>query len=206
MQPGKLITLEGSEGTGKSTNLGYVYDYLAQRGVSVLMTREPGGTALGEAIRALVLSDQVIVPEAELLLLCAARAQHVRHVMEPALAAGHWVVCDRFTEATHAYQGGGRGIHTDIIEYLERWILGDLRPDLTLLLDIPPETGQQRIRNRRSTDRFEREDTGFFERVRARYLERARMSDGRIRLIDAARPLAQVQADIAHHLDEILAA
>jgi len=203
MSPGKFITLEGSEGTGKSTNIGYVQDYLTQRGLSVVVTREPGGTALGEAIRCLILGDHHPVPEAELLLLFAARAQHLHQVIRPALEAGQWVISDRFTEATHAYQGGGRGIDSGFIETLEQWVLGPLRPDLTLLLDMPLEAGLIRIQNR-PKDRFEQEDHLFFERVRARYLSRAALSQGRIRVIDADRPLADVQASIAAHLDEMI--
>ncbi len=203
MLPGKFITLEGSEGAGKTTNIGYMQEYLKQRGLSVVVTREPGGTALGEAIRSLILADHHPVAEAELLLLFAARAQHVNQVIAPALQAGQWVISDRFTEATHAYQGGGRGIDSAIIETLEHWVLGTLRPDLTLLLDMPLETSLMRIKNR-TKDRFEREDRLFFERVRARYLSRAALSDGRIRVIDADRPLAEVQACIAAHLDEMI--
>ncbi len=203
MPPGKFITLEGSEGAGKTTNIGYMQEYLKQRGLSVVVTREPGGTALGEAIRSLILADHHPVAEAELLLLFAARAQHVNQVIAPALQAGQWVISDRFTEATHAYQGGGRGIDSAIIETLEHWVLGTLRPDLTLLLDMPLETSLMRIKNR-TKDRFEREDRLFFERVRARSLSRAAWSDGRIRVIDADRPLAEVQACIAAHLDEMI--
>lgn len=204
MQPGKFITLEGSEGTGKSTNIGYVKAYLEQQGIQVVMTREPGGTALGEAIRSLILGDHHIVSEAELLLLFAARAQHVKQVIGPALQEGVWVISDRFTEATHAYQGGGRGIETEIIDHLEQWVLGGLQPDLTLLLDVSPEIGMERIKNRGSRDRFEREDRAFFERVRARYLARAEASNGRIQIVDAAQALTDVQSIIAGHLDRLI--
>ncbi|MGI9212513.1 MAG: dTMP kinase [Methylococcaceae bacterium] len=205
MQPGKFITLEGSEGTGKSTNIGYVKAYLEQRGIQVVMTREPGGTALGEAIRSLILGDHLIVSEAELLLLFAARAQHVKQVIAPAMQEGFWVISDRFTEATHAYQGGGRGIETEIINQLEHWVLKGLQPDLTLLLDVSPEIGMERIKSRGFRDRFEREDRAFFERVRARYLARAETSNGRIQVVDATQPLIDVQSIIAGHLNRLIA-
>lgn len=199
----RFITLEGGEGLGKSTNLRFIEQYLCARGISVLMTREPGGTALGEAIRGLLLNFDGVEPEAELLLLFAARAQHLRTVIEPALHAGTWVVSDRFTDASHAYQGGGRGLDPAMIGALERWVQGGLAPDLTLLFDAPVEIGLERARSRGQADRFEAEHPDFFNRVRQAYLDLAARFPGRIRVIDAARPLNAVQADIAARLDAL---
>ncbi len=204
MHPGKFITLEGSEGGGKSTNLLFIRDYLTERGIPCCITREPGGTALGESIRAILLGEQDIVAEAELLLLFAARAQHIQTVIAPALAKGLWVISDRFTEASYAYQGGGRGIRTDIIGYLQNWIQGEVRPDLTLLLDVPLATGQARIQARGQPDRIEREDAAFFERVRSTYLNRAALPGSRIQIIDASQPLTTVQTAIATHLTPLM--
>lgn len=205
---GFFITLEGGEGGGKSTNLRFIRDYLRQAGKPVRMTREPGGTALGERIRELLLRPEqiAICPEAELLLMFAARAQHLNEVIEPALAAGEWVVCDRFTDASYAYQGGGRGIPERRIAQLEQWVQGDRRPDLVLLLDLPVAEGMARVGRRGPGDRFERERHDFFERVRASYLRRASQEPARYRVIDAARPLEQVQAQIRQVLDALLAA
>lgn len=202
---GFFITLEGGEGVGKSTNLGYVRDRLVAAGKRVRVTREPGGTALGERLRALLLDHRGagMAADTELLLMFAARAQHLAEVVRPALAAGEWVVCDRFTDATYAYQGGGRGVDTARIAVLEDWVQRGLRPDLTILLDAPAAVGRARVRGRGGEpDRFEREQLAFFERVRARYLELARDDPGRYRVIDAAQPLPEVQAGLRAVLEE----
>jgi len=205
---GRFITVEGTEGVGKSSNLAFIEDYLRQHGKTVVRTREPGGTALGEKIRALLLdaNETRMCDDAELLLMFAARAQHLAEVIRPALAEGKWVVCDRFTDATYAYQGGGRGIPMQRIAVLEEWVQGELRPDHTLLLDMPVELGLARAGARSAPDRFEQEQRAFFERVRNTYLERARREPQRIHVIDAASDLAQVQTAIARELDRILAA
>ncbi len=204
-EPGRLITVEGIEGVGKSTNLAFVAEELRRAGHEVLSTREPGGTPLGEKIRELLLRpDGEIVPMAELLLMYAARAAHIETVIRPALQAGRWVVCDRFTDASHAYQGGGRGIARDTIETLDQLVTGGLRADLTLLLDVSLEVSVSRQSGRAERDRFEREASPFFSRVRARYLELARQYPERIRLIDAARALPEVKADISRALQDIL--
>ncbi|MBS1213164.1 MAG: thymidylate kinase [Proteobacteria bacterium] len=196
MTKGKFITLEGGEGTGKSTNLAFVKDCLEAIGQRVVVTREPGGTAMGEQVRSILLGNGTVAPAAELLLVFAARAQHVEQVIKPALAAGDWVVCDRFTDASYAYQGGGRGIDREVIAALEAFVQLGLQPDLTLLFDAPVEVGMTRARRRGAADRFETEDSAFFERIRAAYLEQFRRFPQRIRLVDASRPLEEVQAQI----------
>jgi dTMP kinase len=199
--PGRFITIEGVEGVGKSTNLGFVAATLQAAGHNVRLTREPGGTPLGERVRQLLLhGDAPVDPLAELLLMFAARAAHLREVIEPALAAGDWVVCDRFTDATYAYQGGGRGLPEGAIATLETLVQGSRRPDLTLLLDAPPEVTDPRLRARAPADRFEQEAAAFFARVRATYLALAAREPGRVRLIRTDRPLPEVQADIARAL------
>jgi dTMP kinase len=204
---GKFITLEGGEGVGKSTNLATVEALLRNRGVDLCVTREPGGTVLGEAIRELLLSNGggAPLPKAELLLIFAARAQHIEAVIEPALLAGQWVLCDRFTDATYAYQGYARRLPLDVIEALEKLVQGDLRPDLTVLLDLPPAVGLERASQRAQLDRFEQESQAFFERVRQGYLERAQRDPKRWLLVDAAQPLQQVQAELSASLDQWLA-
>ncbi len=201
MYPGKFITLEGAEGVGKSSNILFIKDYLESRGLPVITTREPGGTALGESVRSILLDQGQVDYKAELLLLFAARAQHVSDVIIPALKSGVWVISDRFVEASYAYQGGGRGIPVEIIQYLENWVLDAVRPDCTILLDAPPEIGMTRARTRGTLDRIEREDVAFFQRVRQAYLERARQSSGATIIVDATRILAEVQATIRIHLD-----
>ncbi|MEW6354501.1 MAG: dTMP kinase [Pseudomonadota bacterium] len=201
----RFITVEGVEGAGKSTCIDFIRRVLRARGIDVVATREPGGTPLGEQLRAVLLDHrQDITPDAEALLMFAARAEHVASVIRPALAAGRWVLSDRFTDASYAYQGGGRGIALERIAQLEAWVQGDLRPDLTLLLDIPVELGLTRAGRRSAPDRFEREHAAFFERVRAAYLEQARRHAQRYRVIDAAQPLENVQAHIKRALDEFL--
>ncbi|MEK7816100.1 MAG: dTMP kinase [Pseudomonadota bacterium] len=198
MKRGYFITLEGGEGAGKSTALPFVRDWLAQAGHEVVVTREPGGTELGERVRDLLLHRRELhmSTETETLLMFAARAEHLVQVIRPALAAGKTVLCDRFTDATYAYQGGGRGLPAARIAELEAWVQGALRPDLTLLLDVPVETGLVRANQRSAPDRFEREQREFFERMRAAYLERARHEPQRVHVIDAARDLAAVQTQL----------
>lgn len=195
---GLFITLEGPEGAGKSTNRDYLAMCLRAAGIEVLLTREPGGTPLAERIRELLLapSDEPMAADTELLLVFAARAQHLAQVIRPALARGGVVLCDRFTDATYAYQGGGRGLSQQRIAELERFVQGDLRPDLTLLFDLPVEQGLARAAARGRLDRFEQEQRSFFEAVRQTYLQRAALAPQRYRLLDASQSLQQVQAAI----------
>lgn len=205
---GQFITLEGIEGVGKSTNLQFIARRLAAAGVTFVTTREPGGTPFAEEIRQLLLAPRVepVSSEAELLLMFAARAQHVHALIEPALARGEWVLCDRFTDATYAYQGGGRGVDPARIAWLEDCVQGALRPDRTFLLDVDVETGLSRARQRSGAgDRFERERVEFFERARAAYLQRASAFPARYRVIDAGVALPEVQAALAVAVDELLA-
>ncbi|MBU1332478.1 MAG: dTMP kinase [Gammaproteobacteria bacterium] len=195
---GLFITLEGPEGAGKSTNRDHLAARLREQGIEVLLTREPGGTPLAERIRELLLtpSDEAMAADTELLLVFAARAQHLAGVIRPALARGCVVLCDRFTDATYAYQGGGRGLSLARIEALEQFVQGDLRPDLTLVFDLPIEIGLARAAARGRLDRFEQEGRAFFEAVRQTYLQRAAAAPARYRIVDAAQALAQVQVDI----------
>ena len=195
---GKLITLEGGEGAGKSTVLDALRLQLAQHGIDVVVTREPGGTPVGEAIRSLLLDPARagLCAETELLLMFASRAQLVRELVDPALAAGRWVLSDRFTDASFAYQGGGRGQPLARIAELERWAAAGLRPDLTLLLDLPVDEGLARVRGRGPADRIEMENAHFFENVRAAYRARAAADPARFRVIDSSRPLADVLAQV----------
>ncbi|MEW5755919.1 MAG: dTMP kinase [Pseudomonadota bacterium] len=204
---GKFITVEGGEGAGKSTNLALIRELLSAAGKDVVMTREPGGTPLGEQIRSLLLDARqtAMAVDTELLLIFAARAQHIAEVIAPALAQGKYVLCDRFTDATYAYQGGGRGVPQDRIARLETWVQGDLRPDLTILLDLPVAQGLERAGNRSAPDRFEREQAEFFEKVRAAYLALAKQHPRRYRIIDAGRPLDEVQAQLRATLQAFLA-
>ena len=203
---GRFITIEGSEGAGKTTQLVFMRDFLERRGYPVTLTREPGGTGLGEELRALLLDhrDDGMALTTETLLMFAARAEHLERVIRPALAAGQWVLCDRFTDATYAYQGGGRGLSGAKIAVLENWVQGDLRPDLTLLLDLPVAIGLVRASKRGMADRFERETVEFFERVRAAYLNRARQQPERYRIVDAAQPVEKVQAAVENLLTQWL--
>jgi dTMP kinase len=205
---GRLITLEGGEGAGKSTVLEALRAQLGARGIDVLVTREPGGTPAGEAIRRVLLDPQLrgLCAEAELLLMFAARAQLVRDVVQPALAAGRWVLSDRFTDASFAYQGGGRGQPVERIAELERWAAAGVTPDLTVLLDLPVADGLRRANGRGAADRIEMENAEFFERVRAAYRARAAAESQRFRVIDAGRPLAAVVADLHACVDAFLAA
>ncbi|MEH6650621.1 MAG: dTMP kinase [Motiliproteus sp.] len=195
---GKFITIEGGEGVGKSTNIAYLHSLLNNQNIRFVESREPGGTPLAEELRDTLLRerDETVGSDCELLLMFAARSQHLSSVIVPALTRGDWVVCDRFTDATFAYQGGGRGLDWDRIAELEQLVQGDLRPDLTLLLDVPVEIGMERARQRGELDRFEQEQLSFFERVRQAYLKRAAAEPQRFRIIDASLPLVQVQQQI----------
>ncbi len=204
---GRLVTLEGGEGAGKSTLVAGLREHFVQRGLDVLYTREPGGTPAGEAIRELVLdpAHRGIGAETELLLMFAARAQLVRDVLRPALEAGRWVLCDRFTDASYAYQGGGRGIDAARIAELERIATGGLVPDLTLLLDLPVAHGRARASQRGDADRIEAERDEFFERVRAVYLARAAAEPRRFCIIDATQPPERVLQEAAAAIDALAA-
>lgn len=208
MKQGRFITLEGGEGVGKSTNLQYIQQLLLEQQIDVVVTREPGGTELAEKIRQLLLEkhEESITEKAELLLVFAARAQHIQHVILPALQQGRWVLSDRFTDATYAYQGGGRAMDMQTIAWLENTVQGDLRPDLILLLDAPLDVGMSRAQQRGKLDRFESEQRDFFERVRQAYLKRAGQDQQRYKIIDASLPLNQVQLQIKHALDGLFVA
>lgn len=201
---GKFITVEGTEGVGKSTNIAFINQWLTEAGHKVLVTREPGGTPLAEEIRGLLLAnrEELVDSTTELLLMFAARAQHLHKVIDPALVAGQWVLCDRFTDATFAYQGGGRGLNMQTIAELEVIVQGERQPDLTFYLDIDVRTGLQRARDRGELDRFEREDILFFEKVRQTYLDRVREQPERFIVIDANQPLPDVQTAIATALGQ----
>lgn len=194
----RFITLEGIEGVGKSTHVEAVVDALRERGRSPVSTREPGGSQVADRIRSLLLDPDGDAPlaETELLLLFAARSEHLARVIRPALDAGQYVVCDRFTDATYAYQGGGRGVPTDRIAVLEAWVQGDLRPGRTILLDAPVPVAMERAHGRGATDRFEREATAFFERARNVYLERAQAEPERFRVVDATGPVERVRDEV----------
>jgi dTMP kinase len=193
---GKFITLEGIDGAGKSTHLAWLAQHLRAQGHEVVVTREPGGTPLGERLRR-VLLDEAMDPEAETLLMFAARREHLAKVIRPALARGAWVLSDRFTDATFAYQGGGRGVPLTRLAALEAWVQEGLQPDLTLFIDVPVAVGQARLAGRETVlDRFEREATAFHERVRAVYLARARAAPDRIRVIDSTRSVSSIQKEL----------
>ncbi len=204
---GRFITLEGIEGAGKTTQLAVVRHYLEQQGINVLTTREPGGSPIGERIRALLLdpTGQGMAATTEMLLLFAARAEHLLHKIRPALEQGTWVLCDRFTDATYAYQGGGRGVDLEQIAMLEDYVQGPLRPDLTLLLDLPVASGLTRAGERSAPDRFESEAERFFEGVRARYLALAELYPQRVRLIDAGVSVEQVSLQVREQIAAFLA-
>ncbi|SFB51169.1 dTMP kinase [Azotobacter beijerinckii] len=203
---GLFITLEGPEGAGKSTNREYLAEGLRTGGREVVLTREPGGTPLAERIRELLLapSSELMAVDTELLLVFAARAQHLAEVIRPALARGAVVLCDRFTDASYAYQGGGRGVPEARIATLENFVQGDLRPDLTLVFDLPVEVGLARAAARGRLDRFEQEGRAFFEAVRQAYLHRAASDPARYRVVDAGRPLAEVQRSLDALLPQLL--
>ncbi|HMH19392.1 MAG TPA: dTMP kinase [Burkholderiales bacterium] len=198
MSSGRFITLEGIDGAGKSTHVTVIADLLRARGKEVVLTREPGGTPLGEKLRALLLSQPMNI-DTETLLMFAARREHIAQVIAPALSAGRWVVSDRFTDATYAYQGAGGGMAKERIAAIERWVQGELKPDLTLVFDAPVGVALARLA-KDQPDRFEREHSGYFERVRAAYLERAAAEPRRIRVVDSRRTLPEVRKEIENIL------
>jgi dTMP kinase len=202
-QRGLFLTLEGVDGAGKSTHVQWLVDQLTERGVQVVCTREPGGTELGEKLRALLLHQPMSL-ECETLLMFAARAEHLRAVIEPALQAGQWVVCDRFTDATYAYQGGGRALGVERIAALEQWVHPDLQPDCTWLFDVPLAVARERLDRTREQDRFEQEADAFFERTRAVYLARAQLQPARIRRIDATQTIEQIRQHLSQQLDQLV--
>lgn len=199
MKRGKFITLEGMDGAGKSTHIPFITGLLQSSGREVVVTREPGGTPLGEQLRELLL-HQNMYPETETLIMFAARCEHIEKVILPSLARGAWVLSDRFTDASFAYQHGGRGVSAEKIRMLETWVQGSLQPDLTLLFDVPVSVSCQRLTGVRDPDRFEQEGSSFFERIRAAYLERAAEFPERFRIIDSNRSLE----DIKKELEEII--
>jgi dTMP kinase len=200
---GKFITIDGVEGAGKSTQINFICQYLKNQGINVALTREPGGTDIGEKIRALLLStDSKMHSDTELLLMFAARNEHIHSKILPTLKTGDWVLSDRFTDASYAYQGGGRGLDIERIAQLEKWTLQDFIPDMTLLLDVPVEIGMQRVESRGAKDRIEQENIDFFERVRKAYIARSKQYPQRIKLIDAS----QSSENISSQIQEILKA
>ena len=205
MQQGKFITLEGIDGAGKSTHLIWLEDFLRRKGINNVMTREPGGTPLGEQLRTLLLDQrQIMHAETEALMLFAARREHLDKVILPSLTRGDWVISDRFTDASFAYQGGGRGVSFGKLQILEQWVQGSFQPDLTLYFDVPIETARQRVQSVKTADRFEQEQDEFFRRVREAYLQRAQQFPERIRLIDASRPLHDVTIALERIIQETL--
>ncbi|MBX2857441.1 MAG: dTMP kinase [Cellvibrionaceae bacterium] len=203
---GKFITVEGVEGVGKSTNVAFIYEFLRQREMPVIATREPGGTPFAEELRNILLRsrDEPVDDCAELLLMFAARSQHLNTVILPALQRGEWVLCDRFTDATFAYQGAGRGMSLDVIANLEAIVQQGLQPDLTIVLDLDVDIGLQRVRKRGQLDRFESQQLAFFKRVRKSYLDRMANAPERCFLVDASQPLELVQRDIIKLLERLL--
>lgn len=203
---GLFITLEGSEGVGKTSNLEFIKSQLDKAGIDYIVTREPGGTLLGETLREILLGEKFkgMSDDAELMLMFAARAEHVNKVIKPALQQGQWVLCDRFTDATYAYQGGGRQLSVERIAQLENWVLGDMRPDITLLLDASVAIGRERAGKRSAPDRFEQEQDAFFNRVRNMYLLRAQQEPDRIKIIDASGALETVQQQISNILSSLI--
>jgi dTMP kinase len=203
---GKFISLEGGEGAGKSTNIKFIEQLLKEEGISVVLTREPGGTVLSESIRQLLLNKEQgkISDQAELLMIFAARAQHIKYVIEPALKQGIWVLCDRFTDSSYAYQGGGRNMDTSAISWLEKYAQKNIRPDLTLLLDIPVELGMCRTKKRGKLDRFELEKIAFFNKVRTIFLEIAAQQPERVKIVDATQELLAVQTDITQLMQKFI--
>jgi dTMP kinase len=202
MTRGKFITLEGIDGAGKSTHMSFIADRLRAMGRQVVMTREPGGTPLGEMLRDIVLSQSMHV-ETETLVMFASRREHIDKVIAPALAQGIWVLSDRFTDATFAYQGGGRGIAAERLQALEDWVQGTLQPDLTLLFDVPLEVSRNRLAMNASLDRFEQEKQDFFGRVRQAYLDRAAQHSQRIRVVDSTRSIGEIQAELRQVLERL---
>jgi len=206
MSVGKFITIEGGEGAGKSTNISFIKDYLEQHKLDVVLTREPGGTPLSERLRDILLdkNETEMSSDTELLLMFAARSQHLTEVILPAIKKGKWVICDRFTDATYAYQGGGRGIDFDRIAALESWVQGDIRPDMTIIFDLPIEVGLSRASNRSQPDRFEQESIDFFTRVRNAYLQRANQNPERYAIVDAEPDLEVVQKKLLQVLETLV--
>ena len=206
MAPGKFIVIEGGEGGGKTTNLRFIEKYLRAQGIDLVLTREPGGTPLAEEVRALLLTNrsEPVSAMAELLMIFAARAQHLERCIKPALEQGQWVLCDRFTDATFAYQGGGRGVSDENIETLVELVHPKLWPDLTVLLDVPVEIGRERARARGELDRFEIEKLSFYHAVRDKYLARLAQQPGRFGLVNAGEPLEDVQHQIAAILERFM--
>ena len=206
MKKGLFITLEGIEGAGKSTVVDFIEDFLTKEGHDVIKTREPGGTVIGEQIREILLKNEnsTLTYDTELLLVFSARAQHIQEVILPALSSEKTILCDRFTDASYAYQGGGRGIDASRINLLEKWVQGDLRPNLTLLFDLDVSIGMQRTKKRSDADRFEREEINFFEKIRNTYLERAKKEPQRFRIINAASSLENVKEQIVTILKDFL--
>ncbi len=205
MDRGLFITIEGGEGVGKSTNIAFIQETLASKGIETLVTREPGGTPLAEEIREVLIKnrEEKVVSETELLLMFAARAQHLHQKILPALEKGTWVISDRFTDATYAYQSGGRGVPSEKVALLETFVQGDVRPDLTLLLDAPIDVGMARAKSRGALDRFEEEQAEFFNKVRNNYLVRAEAEPERFKIVDATQTLEEVQQDIASLLHKL---
>lgn len=203
MAHGKFITLEGIDGAGKSTHLAFIAERLRAMGQQVVVTREPGGTPLGEMLRDLVLSQKMNV-ETETLIMFASRREHIDKVIVPALEKGIWVLSDRFTDATFAYQGGGRGIAPERLQTLENWVQSGLQPDLTLLFDVPLEISRERLSHNMSLDRFEQEKQDFFARVRQAYLDRAAQHRQRIHVINSSRSIAEIQAELAPLLEKLV--
>jgi dTMP kinase len=200
---GRFITFEGIDGAGKSTHIGFVTDLLKDAGKTVVSSREPGGTPLGEKLRDLLLHEKMDL-ETEALLMFASRREHIAQVIEPALARGDWVLSDRFTDASFAYQGGGRGLPLAKLEQLERWVHPRLQPDLTLLFDVPLEVARERLDATRTLDKFESEEAAFFERCRNEYLRRAAESSGRIVVVDSTRSIDEVRASLRAALEKWL--
>jgi len=199
---GLFLTLEGVDGAGKSTHVQWLVEQLGKRGIPVVCTREPGGTELGEKLRDLLLREPMSL-ECETLLMFAARAEHLQAVIVPALQAGQWVVCDRFTDATFAYQGGGRELGVERIAVLEQWVHPELQPDCTWLFDVPLAVARERLDRTRNQDRFEREADAFFERTRAVYLARAQLQPARIQRIDATQTIEQIRQHLSRQLDQL---
>jgi dTMP kinase len=201
---GRFITLEGIDGAGKSSHLRWIARFLRARGIKVKVTREPGGTPAGEKLRRMVLgSRQPLHAETETLLMFAARREHLAKVITPALKRGIWVLCDRFTDATYAYQSGGSGVTWDKVGALERWVHPDLQPDLTILFDVSPAVGRQRTARKRNRDRFERERDAYYRRARTAYLRRARENTRRIRILDAGKSLPEVKKELEKILSRL---
>lgn len=200
--PGRFITFEGIDGAGKSTHIEYVTGLLQAQNRQVVVTREPGGTVLGEKLRKMLLHDKMNL-ETEALLMFAARREHLAEVIEPALERGDWVVSDRFTDASFAYQGGGRGLPLEKLRQLETWVHPRLQPDLTVLFDVSPDIAQKRLEAVRSPDRFEREKAGFFNRVRTEYLRRAGEFPGRFRIIDSSRPIGEIRETLKTLIEKL---